>query len=142
MSQHVQEDSEFDFGLPVYLGFLALVFLGVGSIVYGAIQPARVRNPGIAAYEAPAAVRALYPQPRTSFFEGDIVPAPVAAPEASDQEHALPTTVRPTSRSEREAASEASGPRKSSKRTASRKREREVYLTFAPNPEYRFKWVW
>ena len=142
MSQRVQKNSESDFSLHVYLSFLALVFLGVGSVVYGAIQPTRLANPGIAAYEAPAAVRALYPQHRTSFFEGDIVPAPVAAVEASDLEHALPTTVRPTIRSERKVGSEASEHRKSSKRTASRTRERQRQVILTHNPEYGFQRVW
>jgi hypothetical protein len=129
MSRRVQNNSESDFSLQVYLGFLALVFLGVGSAVYGAIQPTQLVNPGVAAYQAPAAVRALYPQQRTSFFEGDIVPAPVAALEASDLEHALPTTVRPTTRPERKVGSEASDHRKSSKRTASRTHERNSNVT-------------
>jgi hypothetical protein len=129
MSQRVQKNSESDFSLHVYLSFLALVFLGVGSVVYGAIQPTRLANPGIAAYEAPAAVRALYPQHRTSFFEGDIVPAPVAAVEASD-------------RSASKVGSEASEHRKSSKRTASRTRERQRQVILTYNPEYGFKRVW
>jgi hypothetical protein len=129
MSRRVQNNSESDFSPQVYRGFLALVFLGVSSTVYGAIQPTRLVNPGVAAYQAPAAVRALYPQQRTSFFEGDIVPAPVAALEASDLEHALPTTVRPTTRSERKVGSEASDHRKSSKRTASRTHERNSNVT-------------
>jgi hypothetical protein len=126
----------------VYLSFLTLVFFSVGSVVYGAIQPTRLANPGVAAYQAPAAVRALYPQQRTSFFEGDIVPAPVAALEASGLEHALPTTVRPTTRSERKVGSEASNHRKNSKRTASRTRERQRQVILTHNPEYGFKWVW
>jgi hypothetical protein len=127
MSQRVQKNGESDFSLQVYLSFLALVFLGVGSVVYGVMQPTRLANPGVAAYQAPAAVRALYPQQRTSFFEGDIVPAPVAAVEASDLEHALPTTVRPTTRSERKVGSEAYEHRKNSKRAASRMRERRSF---------------
>ena len=83
MSQRVQKNSESDFSLQVYLSVLALVFFGVGSAVYGAIQPTRLANPGVAVYEAPTAVRALYPRQRTSFFEGHIVPAPLAALEAS-----------------------------------------------------------
>ena len=142
MSRRVQNNSESDFSLQVYLGFLALVFLGVGSVVYGAIQPARLANPGVAAYQAPAAVRALYPQQRTSFFEGDIAPAPVAAVEASDLEHALPTTVRPTTRSERKVGSEACDHSKSSKCTASRTRERQHQVILTHNPEYGFKRVW
>jgi hypothetical protein len=142
MSQRVQENSKSDLGLHVYLGFLALVYFGVGSVVYGAMQPTRLANPGLAAYEAPAAVRALYPQQRTSFFEGDIVPAPVAALEASDLEHALPTTVRPTTRSERKVGSEASDYSKNSKRTASRTRERQRQVILTHNPEYGFKWIW
>jgi hypothetical protein len=142
MSRRVQKNSEPDFGLQVYLSFLALVFLGVASVVYGAIQPTRLANPGVAAYEAPAAARALYPQQRTSFFEGDIVPAPVAAAEAPDLEHALPTTVRPTTRSERKVGSEASDHSKSSKRTASRTRERQRQVILTHNPEYGPKWVW
>jgi len=144
MSQRVQENSKSDIGLHVYvyLSFLALVYFGVGSVVYGAMQPTRLANPGLTAYEAPAAVRALYPQQRTSFFERDIVPAPVAALEASDLEHALPTTVRPTTRSERKASSEASDHRKNSKRTASRTRERQRQVMLTHNPEYGFKWVW
>ena len=104
MSQRVQEINKSDFGLYFYLGFLSLVFLGVGSVVYGAIQPTRLPNFGLAAYDAPAAVRSLYPQSRTSFFEGDIVPAPVAALEASEPEQASPTTVRPMSQPERKAS--------------------------------------
>ena len=142
MSQRVQKNSESDFSLHVYLSFLALVFLGVGSVVYGAIQPAQLANPGVAAYQAPAAVRALYPQQRTSFFEGDIVPAPVAAVEASDLEHALPRTVRPTTRSERKVGSEAYDHRKSSRRTASRTPERQRQVILTHNPEYGSKWVW
>ena len=142
MSQRAQKDSESDFSLHVYLSFLALVFLGVGSVVYAAIQPARLANPGVAAYQAPTAVRALYPQQRTSFFEGDIVPAPVAVLEASDLEHALPTTVRPKTRSERKVGSEASEHSKSSKRTASRTRERQRQIILTHNPEYGFKQVW
>ena len=107
MSQRVQENSKSYLGLHVYLSFLALVYFAVGSVVYGAMQPTRLANPGLAAYEAPAAVQTLYPQQRTSFFEGDIVPAPVAALEASDLEHAFPTTVRPTTRSERKGKSDA-----------------------------------
>jgi hypothetical protein len=106
------------------------------------MQPTRLANPGVAAYQAPAAVRALYPQQRTSFFEGDIVPAPVAAVEASDLEHALPTTVRPTTRSERKVGSDAYEHRKNSKRTASRTRERQRQVILTHNPEYGFKWVW
>jgi hypothetical protein len=142
MTRRVQKNSGSDFSLQVYLSFLALIFLGIGSVVYGAIQPARLANPGIAAYQAPPAVRALYPQQRTSFFEGDIVPAPVAALEASDLAHALPTTVRPTTQSERKVGSEASDHRKSSKRTASRTRERQRQVILTHNPEYGFKWVW
>jgi hypothetical protein len=142
MSQRVQKNSKSDFSLQVYLSFLALVCFGVGSVVYGVIQPTRLANPGIAAYQAPAAVRALYPQQRTSFFEGDVVPAPVAAVDASDIEHALPTTVRPTTRSERKVGSEAYDHRKSSKRTASRTRERQRQVILTPSPEYGFKWVW
>jgi hypothetical protein len=142
MSQRVQKNSESDFGLQVHLSFLALVFFGVGSVVYGAAQPTRLANPGVAAYQAPAAVRALYPQQRTSFFEGDIVPAPVAAVEASDLEHVLPTTARPTTRSERKVGSEASDHRKSPKRTASRTRERQRQVILTHNPEYGFKLVW
>jgi hypothetical protein len=140
MSQRVQKNSKSDLGLHIYLSFLALVYLGVGSVVYGAIQPTRLANPGVAAYEAPAAVRALYPPQRTSFFEGDIVPAPVATLEASDLEQALPTTVRPTTRSE--VSSEASEHRKNSERTASRTRERQRQVILTHNPEYGFKWVW
>jgi hypothetical protein len=142
MSQRVQKNSKSDFSLQVYLSFLALVCFGVGSVVYGVIQPTRLANPGIAAYQAPAAVRALYPQQRTSFFEGDIVPVPVAAVEASGLEHTLATTVRPTSRSERKVGSEASDHRKSSKRTASRTRERQRQVILTHNPERGFKWVW
>jgi hypothetical protein len=142
MSRRVQKTGESDFGLQVFLSFLALVFLGVGSVVYAAIQPTRLANPGVTAYQAPAAVRALYPQQRTSFFEGDIVPAPVAAAEASDLEHTLPTTVRPTTRSERKIGSEVYDHRKSSKRTASRTRERQRQVILTHNPEYGFKWVW
>jgi hypothetical protein len=142
MSRRVQKTGESDFGLQVFLSFLALVFLGVGSVVYAAIQPTRLANPGVTAYQAPAAARALYPQQRTSFFEGDIVPAPVAAAEASDLEHTLPTTVRPTTRSERKIGSEVYDHRKSSKRTASRTRERQRQVILTHNPEYGFKWVW
>jgi hypothetical protein len=142
MTRRGQKNSESDFSLPAYLSFLALVFLGVGSVVYGVIQPTRLANPGVAAYQAPPAVRALYPQQRNSFFEGDIVPAPVAALEPSDLEHALPTTVRPTTRSERKVGSEASDHRKSSKRTASRTRDRQRQVILTHNPEYGFKWVW
>jgi hypothetical protein len=142
MSQRVQKNSESDFSLQVYLSVLALVFFGVGSAVYGAIQPTRLANPGVAVYEAPTAVRALYPRQRTSFFEGDIVPAPLAALEASDLEHAPPTTVRPTTRPERKVGSEASDHRKNSKRTASRTRERQRQVILTHNPEYGFKWVW
>ena len=142
MSQRAQKDSESDFSLHVYLSFLALVFLGVGSVVYAAIQPARLANPGVATYEAPTAVRALYPQQRTSFFEGDIVPAPVAALEASGLEHALPTTAQPTTRSERKVGSGAYDHRKSSERTASRTRERQRQIILTHNPEYGFKRVW
>jgi hypothetical protein len=142
MSRRVQNNSESDFSLQVYLGFLALVFLGVGSAVYGAIQPTRLVNPGVAAYQAPPAVRALYPQQRTSFFEGDVVPAPVVALEASNLEYALPTTVRPTTRSERKVGSEASDYSKNSKRTASRTRERQRQVILTHNPEYGFKSVW
>jgi hypothetical protein len=142
MSRCVQKNSESDFSLQIYLSFLALVYFGVGSVVYGVMQPSRVANPGVAAYQAPAAVRALYPQQRTSFFEGDIVPAPVAAVEASDLEHALPTRVRPTTPAERKVGSEASDHRKSSKRTASRTRERQRQVILTHNPEYGFKWVW
>jgi hypothetical protein len=144
MSQRVQEINKSDFGLYFYLGFLSLVFLGVGSVVYGAIQPTRLANPGLAAYDAPAAVRALYPQPRTSFFEGDIVPARVVAPEASEPEQASPTTVPPMSQPERKVAARASDHRKSSKRTAShmRERQRNVMLTYASSPGYGFRWGW
>jgi hypothetical protein len=144
MWRRVQENTNSGFGLYVYLGFLSLVFLGVGSVVYSATQPTRLPNPGLAAYEAPAAVRALYPQPRTAFFEGDIVPAPVAALEASEPEHASPTTVRSASRPERKVGSEASDQRKSSTRTASRMRERqrEAILTYAPNREHGSRWTW
>jgi hypothetical protein len=142
MSQRVQKNSESDFSLHVYISFLALAFLGVGSVVYGAIQPARLANPGVAAYQAPAAVRALYPQQRTSFFEGDIVPAPVAAVETSDREPAWPTTVRSTTRSERKVGSEAYDHRKSSKRTAFRTRERQRQVILTHNPEYGSKWVY
>jgi hypothetical protein len=141
MSQRVQKNSGSDFSLHVYLSFLALVFLGVGSVVYGAIQPTRLANPGVAAYQAPPDVRALYPQQRTSFFEGDIVPAPVAV-EASDLEHALPTTVRPTTRSERRSApklaitARVQGVQPSARAS----RQRQVILTH--NPEYEFKWLW
>jgi hypothetical protein len=141
MTRRVQKNSDSDFSLQVYLSFLALIFLSIGSVVYGAIQPTRLANPGIAAYQAPPAVRALYPQQRTSFFEGDIVPAPVAALETSDLAHALPTTVRPTTRSERKIP-EASDHRKSSKRTASRTREGQRQVILTHNPEYGFKWVW
>jgi hypothetical protein len=144
MSLRVQEINKSDFGLCFYLGFLSMVFLGVGSVVYGAIQPTRLPNPGLAAYNTPAAVRSLYPQPRASFFEGDIVPAPVAALEASEHEQASPTTVRPMSLPQRKVASRAPDHRKSSKRTAShmRERQRNVMLTYASNPGYRFKWRW
>jgi hypothetical protein len=144
MSQRVQEINKSDFGLYFYLGFLSLVFLSVGSVVYGAVQPIRLTNPGLAAYDAPAAVRSLYPQPRMSFFEGDIVPAPVAALEASEPEQTAPTTVQPTGRHERNVASRASDHRKSSKRIAShmRERQRNVMLTYASSPGYGFKWGW
>jgi hypothetical protein len=135
MSRCVQKSSKSDFSLQVYLSFLALIYFGVGSVVYGVIQPTRLANPGVAAYQAPAAVRALYPQQRTSFFEGDIVPAPVAGVEASGLEHALPTTGRPTTRSERKVGSEASDHRKSSKRTASRTRERQRQVILTHNDE-------
>jgi hypothetical protein len=104
------------------------------TTVYG-VQPARLANPGIAAYQAPAAVRALYPQQRTSFFEGAIVPVGVAAVEASGLEHTLATTVRRTTRPERKVGSEASDHRKSSKRTASRTRERQRQVILTHNPE-------
>jgi hypothetical protein len=142
VSQRVQKNSESDFSLQVYLSFLSLVFLGIGSVVYAIIQPTRVANPGVAAYQAPAAVRALYPQKRTSFFEGDIVPAPVAALEASDLEHAVPTAVRPTIRSGRKVGSQAYDHRRGAKRTASRTRERQRQVILTHNPEYGFKWVW
>ena len=142
MSQRVQKNSKSDFSLQVYLSFLVLVCFGVGSVVYGVMQPTRLANPGVAAYQAPAAGRALYPQQRTSFFEGDIVPAPIAAVEASGLEHTLPTTVRPTTRSERKVGSEAYEHRKNSKRTASRTRERQRQVILTHNPEYGFKWVW
>ena len=142
MTRRVQKNSESDFSLQVYLSVLALVLLGVGSVVYGVIQPARLANPGVAAYQAPPAVRALYPQQRTSFFEGDIVPAPVAELGASALEHALPTTVRLTTRSERKVGSEASDHRRSSRRPASRTRERQRQVILTHNPEYGFKRLW
>jgi hypothetical protein len=143
MSQNAfKEINKTGFGLYLYLGFLSLVFLGVGSVVYGAIQPTRLPNPGLAAYDAPAAVRSLYPQPRTSFFEGDIVQAPVAALEVSEPEHASPITARPMSRPEREVAFRASDHRKGSKRTASHMRERQRNSYTELNPGYGFKWRW
>ena len=144
MSQRVQANNKSAFGLYAFIGFLSLVFLGVGSLVYRAIQPTRLPNPGLAAYAAPAGVRTLYPQLRTSLFEDDIVPASVAAPEPPETEYTSPTTVRPTSRPARKAAFQASDRRMSSKRTAYRMRERqrEVILTYTPNPEYGFKWGW
>ena len=134
MSRCVQKNSKSDFSLQVYLSFLALVYFGVGSVVFGVMQPTRLANPGVAAYQAPVAVQALYPQQRTSFFEGDIVPAPVAAVEASSLE--------PTTRSERKVGSEASDHRKNSKRTASHTRERQRQVILTHNPEYGFNWVW
>jgi hypothetical protein len=129
MSRYVQKNSKSDFSLQVYLSFLALVYFGVGSVVFGVMQPTRLANPGVAAYQAPVAVQALYPQQRTSFFEGDIVPAPVAAVEASSLE--------PTTRSERKVGSEASDHRKNSKRTVSHTRERQRQVILTHNDEGR-----
>lgn len=151
MLRYVPPDKTFAFGLQVYVGFLSLVLFGIGFIIYGGMQARRLPNPGLAAYEAPAAVRTLYPQPRT-LFDGDVVAAPVAALDVAEPEQPSPTIGQSTSRREAKAATQASDRRKRSKRTASRARERRddavaAYAhSYAPygafEADYGRRWTW
>jgi hypothetical protein len=143
MSRHVQYDCRGDLQLYAYFTGLCLLFLGIGSIISRAVQPTRLPNPGLAAYEAPAAVASLYPLPRKSYYEGEFVPAPVAALKPSEAAHISPAPTRPADRAERKNRPETSD-QNSTKRSASRLRDRqgEVRLAYPGNREYGFNWVW
>jgi hypothetical protein len=161
MSRRFHDYTKSDFGFQAYLGFLSLVLLGLGVVVYAVMQPTRLTNPGLAAYEAPAAVRALYPQPRTSNLGDEIVAAIFTPQRAADPKPTASTTgqstrAQPASGSERKVGAQASDQRKSSKRAASRMRERQREAitsyardyapnyapNYANNPEYGFRRMW
>ncbi len=127
MSRSAQNYTKSDFGFQVYLGFLGLVALGLGVVVYGVMQPTKLANPGLAAYAPPAGVRALYPQPRSSKSEDEIVAAIFVPTRTAEREPTASTTgqATTTSQPERKVGAQASDQRKSSKRAASRTRERQ-----------------
>jgi hypothetical protein len=124
MSRSAQNYTKSDFGFQVYLGFLGLVALGLGGVAYGFMQPTRLTNLGLAAYTPPAGVRALYPQPRSSKSEDEIMAAIFTPTRTAEREPAASTTGQ-ANRPERKVSAQASDQRKSSKRAESRVRERQ-----------------
>jgi hypothetical protein len=114
----------------LYFGILAALLAGVTSFIHTSFQPARLPNPGVAAYHVPAAL-ALYPLPRVYSS-----PAPEVAADAELQP-ALSLTSASTQQVQREPSPKSPAPKKS-KQSASRPRDprNQYFMTFTQFHSY------
>jgi hypothetical protein len=79
-----------NFALLSYLVIVAAVFGGVAATLYSLLEPKQLTNPGVTAYNPPAAL-ALYPPPR-NFPTDEQLPPATALAEAPIEAPALPQT--------------------------------------------------
>jgi hypothetical protein len=114
----------------LYLGILAALLAGVASFIHTSFQPTRLPNPGVSAYDVPAAL-AVYPPPRLYSS-----PALKVAADAEVQPVSS-ATVTPTQQIQREPSPK--GPaQKKSKQTASRPRDppNQYFMTYTQFHSY------
>ncbi len=115
----------------VYLGILAALLVGFASFVRTSFQPTTLSNPGVAAYQVPAAL-ALYPPPRLYSS-----PVPEVAADAELQPASSPAVAEAV---QREPAGK--GPtRKKSKQAASRLRDPPAQYVMTPTQFHSYGYV-
>lgn len=121
----------------LYLGVAGLVITGFAMVAYKAFQPEIHPNPGLAAYQLPAAL-ALYPQSEARPSYGGLERLDAGVEERSEPSQAPTTIGESAKRAERDVTRHTRTHPRNAKRAVSRSPEERGRSTvgYAPAPAY------